>query len=58
MIERQTIDGRAATVAYLYDGFEPADKRDFDLVKIIFDDGQTVFASPDEPDEPTLDTTL
>ena len=43
MLERQTIDGRDATVAYFDDSFNPVD-RDTPgcLVKVFFDDGETV----------------
>lgn len=58
MIERAIIDGREATVAYLTDDFEPADRDTATLFKIIFDDGQVAFAregsgdlSEDEMDE-------
>jgi hypothetical protein len=52
VIERQTIDGRKATVAYLKGAsFAPADADDYDLAKVIFDDGQVVFLVPSEDDE-------
>lgn len=50
MIERQNIEGRDATVAYLNAEFEPATKDDWTLVKIIFDDGEVVFARNTEND--------
>jgi hypothetical protein len=50
MIERQTIDGREATVAYLTEDFEPAEKDDADLIKIIYDDGETAWLSTRDPD--------
>lgn len=43
MIERKEIDGKMATLAYLKAGFEPADKFDATLVKIIFDNGEIAF---------------
>jgi hypothetical protein len=46
-IENQTINGRAATVAYIHDtpqGFLPGTRDDYDLAKITFDDnGETLF---------------
>ena len=48
MIEQQTFKGRAATVAYLSADFEPADKTSFDLAKIIFDDGETIWLAADQ----------
>jgi hypothetical protein len=51
MIERQTIEGRGATVAYLDRDFEPAGKDDWSLAKIIFDDGEIVFVRNAENDE-------
>lgn len=46
MIERQVIDGRPATVAYLTANFEPADADSAELVKVIFDDGETLMLTP------------
>jgi hypothetical protein len=42
VIERQTIRGRPATVSYLTDDFEPTDMASATLVKIVYDDGQSV----------------
>jgi hypothetical protein len=49
MIERQTIGGRDATVAYLTSGFEPTTTDAAQLVKVIFDDGETLFLRPEGP---------
>jgi hypothetical protein len=46
MIERQTIKGREATVAYITDDFEPTTKGKATLVKVIFDDGDTLYLVP------------
>ena len=46
MIERQKVQGRAATVAYLNDSMELVDKAKATLIKILFDDGNMVFAVP------------
>lgn len=51
MIEKQTIDGREAMVAYLNQDFTPASKDDWYLAKVIFDDGQVVFLRNSEDDE-------
>lgn len=60
MIERQTIDGREATIAYFDRDGEPVDKTTPDhYAKILFDDGEMLIlrARPDaqevapEPDE-------
>jgi len=48
MIERRTINGRRAMVAYLTKEFLPADKDDYELVKILFDDGDMMFATKSE----------
>lgn len=48
-IERQTIGGRRATVAYLTADFQPATKDDHALAKLLFDDGQMILlAAPDD----------
>lgn len=46
MIERTTIDGKTAMVSYLKGEMEPATKEDHTYVKVIFDDGTVVFATP------------
>jgi hypothetical protein len=51
MIERQTIDGREASVAYLSADFQPASRDDWYLAKVIFDDGEVVFVRNVEADE-------
>ena len=44
--------GRRAMVAYLTKEFLPADKDDYELVKILFDDGEMVIAvKSDEPED-------
>lgn len=50
MIERTTIDGKPATVAYLKGDMTPASKEDHTHVKVIFDDGTVVFATRKEQD--------
>lgn len=49
MISRQTIDGREATLSYLTDLFEPASEDTAQLIKLAFDDGQTVFLKQPQP---------
>jgi len=51
MIERQTIDGREAMVAYLTADMQPATKDDWTLAKVIFTDGEVVFVTNVESDE-------
>jgi hypothetical protein len=46
MIERQTVDGKPATVIYLTSDFQPADKQSATLIKLWFDDGDVVFLTP------------
>jgi hypothetical protein len=48
MIEKQTVDGRPALVAYLDDRFNPVDKAEATLVKVVFTDpqGGTAFLTP------------
>lgn len=48
MIERTVIDGKAATVAYLKGNMEPATKEDHTYVKVIFDNGNVVFATKEK----------
>ncbi len=44
--ERVVIEGRSATIAYLTNEFVPVGKDEAELVKIIFDDGELIFAVP------------
>jgi hypothetical protein len=46
MIERQTIAGREATVAFLNNDFEPATKDEATLIKVVFDDGHHLWLVP------------
>ena len=46
MIEEVEIDGRKAIVSYLDDDFRPVPKGEETLVKIIFEDGELLFAVP------------
>jgi len=43
--------GRRATVAYLTKEFAPADKDDYEFVKILFDDGDMLIAAKDAQEE-------
>ena len=45
MIERTTVDGKPATVAYLKGDFVPASKEDCTFIKVIFDNGNVMFAT-------------
>ena len=51
MIERDEIDGKPCTIAYLTRELEPATRDKHDLMKIIFDDGPSLFAVADDDDE-------
>jgi hypothetical protein len=51
MIERQTVDGREATIAYMTADFEPADKDDAELIKVLFDDGDIAFLVPKKAED-------
>jgi len=46
MIEETEIDGRHAIVSYLDDDFRPVPKGEETLIKVLFDDGELVFAVP------------
>jgi hypothetical protein len=55
MIERQTINGRKATIA----DFTPCERDGAELVKVIFDNGEVVFLIPPrEPDVPIDESKL
>lgn len=46
MIRRETIDGRNATVAFFTKDLKPADPETAEIIKVHFDDGQTMWAYP------------
>jgi len=48
MIKRQKIDGKQASIAYLKDGFVPCGEEEATLVKVVFDDGKTIWLAPKE----------
>lgn len=48
MLEKTVIEGRPASVAYLDRNFVPVDADDATMVKVIFDDGEVMFATADE----------
>jgi hypothetical protein len=50
MIERSTLNDEPCTVAYLDDEFNPCDKDDATLAKVICDDGRIVWLSMRDPD--------
>ena len=53
-IERAEIDGRAATVAYLKfteNGFQPGTSEDYELLKVVFDNGEIVYATPNKEEK-------
>ena len=49
MIERQTIDGRDASVAYLTNKFAPATADTAQYVKVLFDDGEMILLATGIP---------
>ena len=51
MIKRMTVEGRAATVAYVTNDFKPASPDDADLVEIVFDTGEVRIGIKSEPDK-------
>lgn len=53
MIIHQLISGRPAAIAYLTSGFEPATPDDYDIAKVVFDDGDIAFIAP--PADPEMD---
>ena len=53
MIERTTIEGRAATVAYIKRNYTPADKDTWEYAKVLFDDGEMILLSAEAPQKPT-----
>jgi hypothetical protein len=56
MIERDLIDGRDATVAYLTFDFRPVDKHAADLAKVVYDDGDVEWiALREQPIEESAD---
>ena len=55
MIERQTIDGRDASVAYLTNKFAPATADTAQYAKVLFDDGDMLFLATGVP--PAKDAT-
>jgi hypothetical protein len=46
MIEQTMVGGQPAVVAYLKDDFEPGTPDDYDMVKITFQDGRSMWARP------------
>lgn len=48
MLERTVIDGKPATVAYLRGKMQPATKEDHTYVKVMFDNGDVVFATKEK----------
>jgi hypothetical protein len=52
MIERQTINGREATIAYIDRDFNPVDKdTPGHIAKVVFDDGEVLFLLSPEQDD-------
>jgi hypothetical protein len=55
MIIKTEIDGRPATVQYLNLDREPTNEEDADMIYVIFDDGETMWAYTVGDDEPEDD---
>jgi len=55
MIERQTIDGKEAIVAYFTADLQPTDKDKAAMVKIIYEDGKHVWEMMQEGKNETED---
>lgn len=51
MIVRETVEGRPATVHYLTSDLKPSDPDNAQLIKVNFDDGQTMWAYPSQSEE-------
>lgn len=52
MIERQTINGREATIAYFDDAFQPVDKSTpGHYAKVLFDDGEMLILRDPQPEQ-------
>lgn len=59
MIERQKVDGREASVMYLDGYLNPVDdKDDADLIKIVWDGGETAWLVPESDEEEESDEDL
>lgn len=43
MIEKTTVSGKPATVAYILRDFTPASKEDAEMAEVQFEDGEVVF---------------
>ena len=55
MIVHTSINGRAATVAYLHSDWSLASEDDADLLKVVFDDGDVIFLKPQRSEESVRD---
>lgn len=51
MIERKEVDGRMANVQYLDGELQPVDKADADIIKVVWDDGESVWLDAPGSDE-------
>ena len=51
MIVRETIDGRPCTVGYFTKDLKPSDPESAEIIKVHFDDGETMWAYPVESEE-------
>lgn len=51
MIQRQQVNGRMATVAYIDEAFQPKPKDEATHAKVTFDDGDVAFLDLRKPEE-------
>lgn len=50
MIERGVVNGKPATLAYVKSGFQPCDKSEATMIKVIFDDGSMALVMANQED--------
>jgi len=48
MIVKQEIDGRQATVMYLTQNLKPASENEAELVRVVFEDGESLWLVPEK----------
>jgi hypothetical protein len=54
-LKRIRVDGRDASVAYLDNDFEPVEFENATIMKVFFDDGETLWAKPERFDGATIE---
>jgi hypothetical protein len=48
VVERKMVGGRDATVSYLMRNFEPATRDSYEMLKVVWDNGDTAFLVREE----------